>query len=400
MTIILLFALPALVYYLWYCLTFNRGQLMLPSPEMLNRFPLPTATSVVIVAGWLIFQALLQICVPGEQVEGTPLPDGTRLKYTMNGWRSWWLTWAVLFAGVALQLFPPTILADELGALLTTATVSSYLLSIYLFWHGRHFDTEHGRITNNAIHDFWFGAMRNPRLGSFDLKLFCEARPGLIAWVVIDFSLAAKQYQLHGIVTVSMILVCAFQLWYVTDYFLHEEAILTTWDIKHEKFGWMLCWGDLVWVPFTYTIQAYYLVQHTHDLPWWGVIGIVAINAAGYVIFRGANLQKHEFRRRPRSLIWGKPPEFIETSHGSPLLTSGWWGLARHMNYFGDLLMGLAWCLPCLFESPIPYFYIAYLSILLIHRERRDNAMCAARYGEDWDRYCAKVRYRIVPGVY
>jgi len=400
MTIILLFALPALVYYLWYCLTFNRGQPMLPSPEMLNRFPLPTATSVVIVAGWLIFQALLQICVPGEQVEGTPLPDGTRLKYTMNGWRSWWLTWAVLFAGVALQLFPPTILADELGALLTTATVSSYLLSIYLFWHGRHFDTEHGRITNNAIHDFWFGAMRNPRLGSFDLKLFCEARPGLIAWVVIDFSLAAKQYQLHGIVTVSMILVCAFQFWYVTDYFLHEEAILTTWDIKHEKFGWMLCWGDLVWVPFTYTIQAYYLVQHTHDLPWWGVIGIVAINAAGYVIFRGANLQKHEFRRRPRSLIWDKPPEFIETSHGSPLLTSGWWGLARHMNYFGDLLMGLAWCLPCLFESPIPYFYIAYLSILLIHRERRDNAMCAARYGEDWDRYCAKVRYRIVPGVY
>ena len=36
MTIILLFALPALVYYLWYCLTFNRGQPMLPSPEMLN----------------------------------------------------------------------------------------------------------------------------------------------------------------------------------------------------------------------------------------------------------------------------------------------------------------------------------------------------------------------------
>jgi protein-S-isoprenylcysteine O-methyltransferase Ste14 len=70
------------------------------------------------------------------------------------------------------------------------------------------------------------------------------------------------------------------------------------------------------------------------------------------------------------------------------------------MNYFGDLLMGLAWCLPCLFGSPLPYFYITYFTILLVHRERRDHDMCAVRYGKDWDAYCAKVKYRIVPGVY
>jgi hypothetical protein len=80
------------------------------------------------------------------------------------------------------------------------------------------------------------------------LKLFGEARPGLIAWVVLDVSFAAKQYEIHGMVTLPMILVCAFHFWYVCDYYLHEEAILTTWDIKHENFGWMLCWGDLVWV--------------------------------------------------------------------------------------------------------------------------------------------------------
>jgi protein-S-isoprenylcysteine O-methyltransferase Ste14 len=70
------------------------------------------------------------------------------------------------------------------------------------------------------------------------------------------------------------------------------------------------------------------------------------------------------------------------------------------MNYFGDLLMGLAWCLPCGFGSPIPYFYIVYFTILLVHRERRDNDMCAVRYGNDWDVYCEKVPYRIIPGVY
>jgi Delta14-sterol reductase len=207
MTVIMLFTLPPLVYYIWFCLTFNRGHLVLPSAKMLGRFPLPTATSVAIVAGWLIFQGLLQIYAPGRWVEGTPLPDGTRLKYKMNGWIAWWVTWAILAAGVALSLFSPTILADQFGPLLTTANIFTYLFSFYLFWHGKRFGTKHERITNNAVYDFWLGTALNPRIAGFDLKLFCEARPGLIAWVVLDLSLAAKQYQVHGTVTLPMMLV-------------------------------------------------------------------------------------------------------------------------------------------------------------------------------------------------
>jgi delta14-sterol reductase/lamin-B receptor len=162
----------------------------------------------------------------------------------------------------------------------------------------------------------------------------------------------------------------------------------------------MLCWGDLVWVPFTYSIQAHYLVTHTHDLPAWGAAVIIIINTVGFIIFRGTNIQKHRFRNDPKRLIWGKPAEYIQTRRGALLLTSGWWGLARHMNYLGDLLMGLAWCLPCLFGSPLPYFYIVYFTILLLHRERRDHRTCAARYGKDWEAYCARVPYRILPGIY
>src|SRR5437667_2124235 len=114
-----------------------------------------------------------------------------------------------------------------------------------------------------------------------------------------------------------MILVCAFHFWYIADYYYHEEAILSTWDIKHENFGWMLCWGDLVWVPFTYSLQASYLVYHPHELPWWAVTGIVALNMAGYFIFRASNLQKHKFRKNPEEPVWGKKPEFIRTATGS-----------------------------------------------------------------------------------
>ena len=37
----------------------------------------------------------------------------------------------------------------------------------------------------------------------------------------------------------------------------------------------------------------------------------------------------------------------IKTATGRELIVSGWWGLARKINYTGDWLMGLAWCLLC-----------------------------------------------------
>ncbi|MEY9706396.1 DUF1295 domain-containing protein [Bradyrhizobium diazoefficiens] len=394
-----LIVLPAFTYYLWACLEFNAGLPMWPTRSLLDRLPPPTWQAVLIIAGWLAFQGLLQLVAPGRQARGARLPDGTSLTYRLNAWSAWWITWAAVTVGIALGWFRSTDLADQFGALLTTANLFAFFISLALYFGRRAIAAPH-ESTEGGLRDFWFGVALNPRIGTFDLKFFCEGRPGLFAWVLMDFSLAAKQYDLHGVLTQPMILVCAFQFWYVADYCFHEELILSTWDIRHEKFGWMLCWGDLVWVPFTYTVQAYYLVGHTHDLPWWGAAAIVLLNVVGYIVFRGANLQKHRFRDDSTQPVWRRPADYIRTTRGSLLLASGWWGLARHINYFGDLLMGLAWCLPCLFGSPLPYSHLVFLTILLIQRERRDNARCADRYGEDWDSYCRKVPYRIVPGLY
>ena len=62
-----------------------------------------------------------------------------------------------------------------------------------------------------------------------------------------------------------MVLVVAFQFLYIADYFWNEPAILTTTDIVHDKFGFMLAFGDLAWVPLTYSLQAFYLIEHVHD---------------------------------------------------------------------------------------------------------------------------------------
>jgi len=393
--LLILFGMPALtllVYYLWLCVH-QHGL------DDLAQIPAPTLDAVVIFAVWVAFQTVLQMVVPGKKHEGTPLPDGSRLTYKMNGWVSFCITLGLFFLAVRLGWVKATIVYDHFGPLLTTINLFAFALSLILYFFAK-WGKGTEKPTGNFIYDYFMGVNLNPRIGSFDLKFFFESRPGLIGWVMVNYSLAAQQNELPGGITTPMCLVFAFQFLYVADYFWHEEAILTTWDIKNEKFGWMLVWGDLVWVPFTYTLQAYYLLSHPHELPLWGSAAIVILNLVGYGIFRGANWQKHLFRSNPEAPVWGKKAEYIRTQRGSLLLTSGWWGIARHINYLGDLMMALAWCLPCLFEHPLPYFYFVYFFILLWHRERRDHATCLAKYGADWENYCRHVRWRIVPYVY
>jgi protein-S-isoprenylcysteine O-methyltransferase Ste14 len=195
-------------------------------------------------------------------------------------------------------------------------------------------------------------------------------------------------------------LVAAFQAFYVFDFFWFEEAMLSTWDINHENYGFMLCFAFLTWMPFNFSLQAQYLVYADPQLPPLVVAGLVLLNFGGYYVFRSSNLQKHRFRNTPGSKIWGREPEYIETQRGTRLLASGWWGMARHANYLGDLTMALAWCLACGVSHVVPYFYFIYFAPLLIDRERRDDKHCARKYGADWERYRARVKWRILPFVY
>ena len=65
----------------------------------------------------------------------------------------------------------------------------------------------------------------------------------------------------------------------------------------------MLAVGDLLWVPFVYSLQARYLVFQSKDLGHaWSAV-ILAVNFLGYYIFRTSNNEKNEFRngRNPKS---------------------------------------------------------------------------------------------------
>ena len=365
-------------------------------------------------------------------------------------------TMVILAAGTAVEgaNFPVwKFISENYIPLLTINILISYALATYVYLasfsvrrpNPDRRELAAGGHSGNMLYDWFIGRELNPRIhipliGEVDIKSWMELRPGMLGWIILDLAFVAQQYRTYGRITDSILLTTFAQALYVFDSLYMESAILTTIDITTDGFGFMLAFGDLVWVPFTYSIQARYLAFYPFELGLWGVLAVFTMQGAGYYIFRTCNNEKNRFRTNP------KDPKiahlkYMETATGSKLLVSGWWGTARHINYLGDWLMSWAYVLPTglagyvvrnAMTAPagavtsasgavfggqpagryvvpgeakgwgmlVTYFYMVYFAILLIHRERRDEEKCRRKYGKDWDAYCKKVPWRIVPGIY
>jgi delta14-sterol reductase len=46
------------------------------------------------------------------------------------------------------------------------------------------------------------------------------------------------------------------------------------------------------------------------------------------------------------------------------------------------------------------WLYPIYYVLLFISRQADDDKVCRAKYGELWDEYTARVKYKIIPGLY
>ena len=383
--------------------------------KVLNIDPVITKYAVGGCVAWFVWLMVLERVLPGDVMSGVELSDGRRLLYRINGHLSFWVTLAVIGLGKPVVLwgeggvrvmfedaYPVECLCDCFVSIALALILLSTAMSVWLYQKSfaKGAMLAKGGNSGIGVYDFFIGRELNPRSlnGTFDWKEFCELRPGLILWMLLDIACAVKQYQTLGYITGSMILINMFQGFYVWDALYNERAILTTMDITTDGFGFMLCFGDLAWVPITYSLQAKYLVDHDPHLSLPQLLMILALNCFGYFIFRSANSQKDAFRTNPNDPNLASL-KFLQTKRGTKLLTSGWWGMARKINYTGDWIMGLSWCMVCGFESIVPYFYAIYFCILLIHRAIRDDHMCHEKYGNDWIEYKKIVPSAFIPGV-
>eukprot|EP01059_Diplonema_ambulator_P036111 TRINITY_DN8868_c0_g1_i2.p1 TRINITY_DN8868_c0_g1~~TRINITY_DN8868_c0_g1_i2.p1 ORF type:complete len:365 (+),score=101.58 TRINITY_DN8868_c0_g1_i2:138-1097(+) len=318
----------------------------------------------------------------------------------MNGFAAMWVSLAMI-----LPFFDLSFIYDDYLKLAFSTILLSLALSIYLYAssYKRNAILAKGGTTGNPIYDFFIGRELNPRIGEqFDLKEFCELRPGLVGWMLINIGMMQKQYNIYGAVSPGMVAVNILQGLYVVDALYFEKAILTTMDITTDGFGFMLAFGDLAWVPFTYTIQARYMVVTGPQFePSTGFICFATVlSLVGYTIFRLANYEKDVFRTNPADPRVAHLKTLETNVRNRKLLISGWWGLARKINYTGDWLQGLGWSFLTGTSSVIPFFYPIYFFALLVHRALRDDEACTRKYGKEiWSLYKSKVPYLFVPNV-
>ncbi|KAF5857866.1 erg24, C-14 sterol reductase [Aspergillus alliaceus] len=402
---------------------------------------------------YYLLSLILYVLLPGQEVEGTELACKGRLRYKFNAFPS-----AVLIlAGLALGTFVYgadfavwTFLWDNYLQVITANLVICTAIAVFVY--AKSFSVPApgqlnpelrqlapGGHTGNVLYDFFIGRELNPRVQlpipfvseasrTIDIKVWCEMRPGLLGWIILNLSNIARQYRTYGYITDSIVISTSFQAFYVLDGLYMEPALLTTMDVLMDGFGYMLSFGDMVWVPFIYNFQTRYLAVFPLELGLKGILLVLAVTGVGYSIFRGANNQKNRFRTDPNDPRV-KHIKYIQTKSGSKLMTSGWWGLARHINYLGDWLMSWSYSLPTgiagytiieslnqstggvqkqAVQNPevrgwgmiFTYFFMLYFGVLLIHREMRDEEKCKRKYGADWDRYTSLVRSRIIPGIY
>jgi delta14-sterol reductase len=189
---------------------------------------------------------------------------------------------------------------------------------------------------------------------------------------------------------------------FLCEYLYFERVHLYTYDFFAERVGFKLGWGCLCFYPYAYAVGLWSvadLPDPQSSMPM--LIGAAITFFSGWSLARGANMQKFTFKRDPSAKFLGWFEPVVVTDGERRLLVSGFWRVSRHVNYLGEILMatGLTLALgrPDIWTT---WLYPLYYVGLLLPRQIDDDRRCAEKYGALWTEYCAKVRYRIVPGVY
>lgn len=344
----------------------------------------------------LIF--ILNALMPGRWVVGyvTKANSSEKLKYRLNGI---WVLFTVVMLWFLLgysNLLPYNWLYLYRWYMLAGAFCLGIIFTLVIV-------LPYPPVKKSLTADLYLGRLENPQLwgGRIDAKMWLYL-VGAILLELNILSFTAHHWILYKeLSSKGIFLSTALLTFFVIDYLTFEEVHLYTYDLFAERVGFKLGWGCTVFYPFFYSIALWSAVdlpdQHT---PAWLLVLYALLFFTGWGLSRGANLQKYYFKKNPNKVFLGIKPQTI-TDGNKTLLVNGFWGLSRHINYLGEILMatGIILCVGHPFML-WPWLYPVYYVALLFPRQADDDKRCALKYGELWKEYVKKVPYRIIPRLY
>ena len=346
---------------------------------------------------------VLQLVLPGRWVPGYVVnPEtGEPRKYRLNGILVFVIAvivWAFELTGMPREWFYRSSIYAIVGG-----TVFAAILTVIAVY------SQPRTKTSSFIGDLWLGRAQELSFfkSRFDVKMYFYVVGGTML-SLNAMSGAAFHYEHFGEnANPGVFLYAAFFTFYIFDYFIFERVQLYTYDLIHEKVGFKLFWGGLIVYGWVFILPLWGMAAHPDPGfgPAWTyvwLIGTAALFLFGWGIGRGANLQKYTFKRWPERKFLGLiRPEYIQAGDRK-ILCSGFWGVARHFNYMGEGLLALSVALSFgHFGNPWAWTYFVFVVTFFTFRQFHDDEFCAEKYGpEKWAEYQARVKYRIMPGVW
>ncbi|OXA58166.1 7-dehydrocholesterol reductase [Folsomia candida] len=369
--------------------------------------------------GWkciasLVAWALIWLWLPSKTFNGPTTSFGYTPVYQANGELYYFISVAAL---LVISFVQPSIcvsIYENFGPILGGLNILALSLCAYLWIKAKLKSDEKDPYLLDkkypVLHEFYRGMELHPRILGVDVKQLTNCRIGMIMWQLLIIIFLIAGWQLHGFNGGHLVNVL-LQTIYIYKFFRWETGYFNTLDITLDRAGYYLCWGCLVWIPSFYTFHSYFFVYHQPTLGSLANIMIFLLGLLSIYYNYNVDRQKELFRTSlDKSVkIWGKPAQYLKvvykTADGkqreSKLLLSGWWGVARKINYTFELLAAFLWSVPGGFVFGIwPFLYFAFLLALLVHRIYRDESKCLDKYGRGWNDYCLKVKYRLIPYVF